>query len=60
MKNDTAIEILKIAVSLTEIALANKAGSKSQKAGATPQADLVFTDCVNAAEQSYKNLTKSD
>lgn len=60
MKNDTAIDILRIATTLASSALANNTHTASYKNGAAVKVEAVFADCVKLAEKYYQELTGSE
>ena len=57
MKNDIAIDNLRIAATLTNTALSNKTPTASQRNGTTIKVESVFSDCVKLAEKHYEELT---
>lgn len=57
MKQDVAVELLKIAANLTNSALTNKSKTASSKAGAATSVEATFEDCLQAVEAHFVDLT---
>jgi homospermidine synthase len=56
MKQDVAIELLKIAAKLTEVAVANKVKTAASLTK-TPSVEGIFEDCLQAVEAHFGDLT---
>ena len=56
MKQDVAVDLLKIAASLTEAAIAGKVKTATGAAKA-PQVETMFEDCLKAVEAHFADLT---
>ncbi len=52
-----ALELLKIAASLTEVVIINKAKTAQNPAGTLPELEKTFQDCVAAVTENFKAIS---
>jgi hypothetical protein len=58
VENMLPLELLKIAASLTEAVIANKAKTAQNPSGTLPELEKTFQDCVAAVTENFKTLSR--
>lgn len=53
-----ALELLKIAASLTEVAIVNKTRTAQNPGGTPRELEKTFQDCVAAVAENFKTLSR--
>lgn len=58
MKQDIAVELLKIAAELATASVAHKATTESSAANKIPKIETTFADCVTAVRAQFDQLLR--